>query len=125
MYKRHELGVEGENVVEKFLRENKYTILERNYFCKLGEIDIIALDSDEIVFIEVKTRSQALYGSPAEAVNTMKKTHIYRVAEYYVMKNQLEGRKMRFDVVEVRENKNDMVISIIRNAILDKPGRCS
>ncbi|MBQ9266993.1 MAG: YraN family protein [Clostridia bacterium] len=124
MYERHVLGKQGEDAVSDFLLESGYEILERNYQCKIGEIDIIALDVDEIVFIEVKTRSQERFGSPADAVDGRKKRHIYRTAEYYVMMNELENRKIRFDVIEVKENGEDVTITQIKKAIIDKPRGC-
>ena len=96
MYERHITGSNGEDFATQFLLEKGYKICERNYRCKVGEIDIVALDKDEIVFVEVKTRTQSKFGMPAEAVDGRKKNHIYRVAEYFVMANQLENKFMRF-----------------------------
>ena len=121
MYDRHVLGKQGEDEVKKYLLNNGYKILERNYYCKVGELDIIALDKDEFVFIEVKTRSQNIFGTPAEAVDKNKKSHIYRTAEYYVAKAGIENRKMRFDVIEVKERDDKIFINQIKNAIIDRP----
>ena len=121
MYKRHMIGKQGEDIVCEYLKKNGYKILERNYFCKIGELDIVALDKDEFVFIEVKTRSQKLFGNPVDAVNTNKKRHIYKTAEYYVIKAGLENRKIRFDVIEVTEYENSIKINQIKNAIIDRP----
>lgn len=121
MYKRHVIGKQGEDIVCKYLKMNGYKILERNYFCRIGELDIVALDKDEFVFIEVKTRSQKLFGNPVDAVNTNKKRHIYKTAEYYVIKAGLENRKIRFDVIEVTEYENSIKINQIKNAIIDRP----
>ena len=121
MYIRHELGKEGEEAVCEYLTKNGYKILERNYYCKIGEIDIVALDKDEFVFIEVKTRSQNRYGNPVDAVDLNKKRHIYRTAQYYVMKAKIENRKIRFDVIEVIEKNGKTFINQIKNAIVDRP----
>ena len=67
----------------------------------MGEIDIIAKDKNEIVFVEVKTRTSFKYGMPSEAINYNKRKHIYRVARYYILKNDLENDAIRFDVIEV------------------------
>ena len=124
MYERHITGAEGEDAVAKLLKKSGYHILVRNYTCSIGEIDIIATEGDEIVFIEVKTRLQDLFGSPAEAVNDKKKNHIYRVAQYYIMINGLEKNKIRFDVVEVQKRNGEEKIEVLKNAIQDKPRGC-
>lgn len=121
MYIRHEIGKIGEKTVCEYLIKNGYKILERNYYCKIGEIDIVALDKDEFVFIEVKTRSQNRYGNPVDAVDLNKKRHIYRTAQFYVMKAKIENRKMRFDVIEVKEKRGKVYINQIKNAITDRP----
>ena len=72
-----ELGRIGEELATKYLAQNKYKIIERNFRCKQGEIDIIAYDlrNKELVFFEVKTRSNFKYGRPSEAVTKVKKKH--------------------------------------------------
>ena len=73
MYIRHEIGKLGEELAVGYLQKQNYKIIERNFECRQGEIDIIALDKNELVFIEVKTRTSIKYGKPAEAVNQIKK----------------------------------------------------
>ena len=73
---KKELGNIGEQIAVEYLEKNNYQILKRNFYCRQGEIDIIAKDKKEIVFIEVKTRSNLKYGRPAEAVNTQKLQHM-------------------------------------------------
>lgn len=91
----------GEKIAVEYLEKNNYKILERNFYCKQGEIDIIAIDKEEIVFIEVKTRSSNIFGSPSEAVNYIKQKHIYRSAKYFLYKFDLLESLVRFDVIEV------------------------
>ena len=80
------IGAKGEEKACKYLKMKGYQIMEKNYRCKLGEIDIIAKDKNkEIVFIEVKTRSNLKYGNPAEAVNSGKQIHIKKVASYFLL----------------------------------------
>lgn len=124
MYIRHELGSNGEEIACDFLEKSGYKIIEKNYRCKIGEIDIIAQDKDELIFIEVKTRSQRVFGNPVESVNDEKKNHIYRVAQYYIMLKKLERAKVRFDVIEVYIKNSNVNINLIKNAILDKPKGC-
>ena len=125
MQTNKKIGTLGEDIATDFLISQGYHILKRNFNCKIGEIDIIAIDKidkNELVFIEVKTRKQNLYGSPAEAVDFRKTKHLYKVAEYFLMLNKLENTFVRFDVIEIRENFNQKVrINHIKNVILDKP----
>ncbi len=121
MYERHEIGKIGENIAVTYLLQNGYIILERNFECKQGEIDIIAKHKNEIIFIEVKTRSSALYGLPKESVNNIKKKHIYKSAEYYVYKNNLENEPIRIDVIEIYKKHGKFKLLHIQNAITDKP----
>ena len=90
MYKRHITGRLGEDLAIKHLQENGYKIIQRNFECRQGEIDIIAKDKEEIVIIEVKTRKCLEYGKPAEAVDEKKQKHIYKAAEYYLYIKRLE-----------------------------------
>ncbi|WP_300279998.1 YraN family protein [Peptacetobacter sp.] len=97
-----EKGRIGENIALKFLIDKGATILERNYWSKFGEIDIIAyFDATEIVFIEVKSRTNCKYGYPAEAVDINKQNKIRKTAEYYIMSNFIEDVSVRFDVIEI------------------------
>ena len=101
IHKKQELGKLGEQIAVEYLSKNKYQILERNFYCRQGEIDIVAKDKDEIVFVEVKTRSNYNFGRPSEAVDYNKQKHIYRVAKYYLYKRNLLNLFVRFDVIEV------------------------
>lgn len=121
MYKRHETGRDGEELAYKFLIKNNYEIIMKNFRCKIGEIDIIAKDEDELVFVEVKTRKQKEYGLPAEAVNKRKRTHMFFVAEYFLMVNNIENIFCRFDVIEVYMLENKNRINHIKNCIEKRP----
>lgn len=85
----------------KYLEKIKYKIIERNFCCKQGEIDIIAKDKNEFVFIEVKTRSNACFGRPRDAVNNYKQKHIYKSTKYYLHLHNMDDCFVRFDVIEV------------------------
>ena len=118
MDKRRILGNAGENAVEQCLTKNGYKILDRNFQCNLGEIDIIALDKNkEIVFIEVKTRNSILYGYPAEAITNKKLKHIYYTAQYYLHIRNLENSPVRIDVIEVYLQHNYYKINHIQQVI--------
>ncbi len=114
---RQRLGKKGEETVAKYLKENGYKILSKNYRCKLGEIDIIAKDGLDLVFIEVKTRSGLSYGSPAEAVNKKKQRQISRAAQCYLGEQQLFNSPARFDVISLLgDNSGNSQIDHINNA---------
>lgn len=103
MYFRQEIGRWGENLACKYLEKDNYKIVERNFSCRQGEIDIIAKDltKNELVFIEVKTRSNFKYGNPADAVDKQKQKHMVQAIRYYRYKNHIEDLPIRVDVVEV------------------------
>ncbi len=95
------LGGWGEDLAENYLKKRGYIIVERNFRCRLGELDIIALDGAELVFIEVKTRKSRSYGLPCEAVNAEKLRHLKRTAAYYTAVASEEKRDARLDVIEI------------------------
>ncbi len=101
------LGAKGENQAESYLKKKGLKILQKNYSTKLGEIDLICFDkkSKEYVFVEVKSRSSTEFGSPSEAVNFKKQHKIRNVASLYLKLNKLTEEKIRFDVVEVLDDK--------------------
>ena len=121
MYERHETGKIGEDIAIKYLEQLGYKIIERNFECKQGEIDIIAKDKEEIVFIEVKTRTSVTYGFPKEAVDKTKKKHIYWSTEYYIYSRNLENYPIRIDVIEVYKKHGKFWLNHIRQAITEKP----
>ena len=99
---RKKIGSIGEELAKATLEFKGYTILETNFRCKLGEIDIIAKKGCMISFIEVKTRLSDQYGSGREAVTLSKRHHIRKTAEYYLMINKKKYEKYNFEVIEVR-----------------------
>ena len=112
------LGSIGENAASEFLEGRGYKIIDKNFRCKIGEIDIIAADNDVIVFVEVKTRSSNIYGQPSEAVNFYKQRKIVQTALTFIKKNKLYDWMSRFDVVEVilDDHHNAIDINLIKNA---------
>ena len=117
MYERHIIGKNGEDIAEEYLLENGYEIIERNFSCRQGEIDIIAKDKDEYVFIEVKTRTNRNYGEPAAAVTYYKRKHIIKSVEYYLFLRRLENVFVRIDVIEIYWEKEEYRINHIKAAI--------
>lgn len=121
MYKRHEIGKQGEELAVQYLIDNGYKIIQRNYECNQGEIDIISKYKKEIVFIEVKSRTNEIYGKPKDAVNIKKKQHIYNSAEYYIYSKHLENNPVRIDVIEIYKKNNIFKINHIKQAITERP----
>ncbi len=95
------LGRLGERRAYKFLRKKGYKIIEKNYVTKFGEVDLIGLYGDFLVFIEVKTRTTHTYGEAAEAVDFKKQERYKKSATYYLMSHMDMELQPRFDVVEV------------------------
>ena len=116
-YKR-DVGAKGEQIAVKFLKKSGYKILQRNYRCKLGEIDIVCYDHGTIAFVEVKTRYSDTYGPPELSVTEAKKRQIVKVALHYVAEKRIEGMDFRFDVVSVFHTpmKKYPVITLFKNA---------
>ena len=98
---RQMLGQSGEEVAFEFLRKKGYRILEKNYKTLLGEIDIIARDKEQLVFVEVKSLSDTSYILPQEMVNKRKQEQIVRVALSYLKAKGLKSADCRFDCVAV------------------------
>ena len=116
MYVNKETGKLGEDIAVYYLKQNGYVILDRNFECRQGEIDIIALDKKEIVFIEVKTRTSNKYGTPSEAVNKIKQKHMLQTIKYYLYIRNLSDEFIRIDVIEVYINNNVYKVNHIKQA---------
>ena len=98
MYKKKILGNLGEDIACKFILNKGYEIVERNFYCRQGEIDIIAKDNEFLVFIEVKTRKNENYGRPIDAITFYKKKHFINSIEYYLYKNRIKNIPIRIGV---------------------------
>ena len=116
MMQKKELGKKGEEVALRFLKKRGYRIIEKNYVCKLGEMDIIAKERDTLVFIEVKTRTSTAFGPPQLAVNLSKQRQLSKVALNYLKEKHLEDVKARFDVVAILLGQKGEEIELIRDA---------
>jgi len=106
-------GKLGERLAKDFLIRRGYLILEENFWCRYGEIDLIAKDSTYLVFIEVKLVKNRAFVDAKEQVNYSKREHLKRVARYYLSYHQLDG-DFRFDVVAISNGE----IELIQNAFL-------
>lgn len=113
---RKRLGQEGEDLAAGFLRKKGYRLIQRNYRCKTGEVDLIVLDRRVVVFVEVKTRSDHSFGSPFEAVEARKQRKMIRAAQYFLHEKKLDQRDARFDVVGISWQGGRPVVEHIENA---------
>lgn len=108
----HELGIRGENEAVEYLKKQKYKVLQRNFRCHYGEIDIVAKEGEYYVFVEVKLRTTYSFGAPREAVDYYKQKTIVQCASRWMYEKRLVGAKVRFDVVEVYSDR----IALYRDA---------
>lgn len=107
------LGRYGEDKAEEFLKKNGYRIIERNFKTKFGEIDIIAKNKRELVFIEVKTRSSTKFGYPEESVDNKKFNRIKRCAEIYLLKIGKKELPVRFEILSILKSKDKISFKIL------------
>jgi putative endonuclease len=117
--KRLKLGRQGEEAAVAFLKKKGYRIIEKNFRCKLGEIDIIAEQGGAVVFIEVKARADHQYGHPFNAVTPAKQRKIIQVAKTFLAKHRLLENPARFDVVGLTldpESATSFKIELLENA---------
>lgn len=110
------LGRQGEILAVSYLKGRKYKILETNYRCRCGEIDIIARDGSVLVFVEVKARRSTSYGPPQLSVTPFKQRQISKAALTYLTKNRLTGVDARFDVLALLLREDQPVIEHIKDA---------
>jgi len=96
----------GEDEVARRLVERGYRILERNVRQRFGEIDIVAVEGETLVFVEVRTRQSTRWGHPAETVSATKQHHIRRAAEAYLARHRISNREVRFDVATLVWDSN-------------------
>ena len=133
--KRRETGNLGEKLARDFLKKRKYRILETNYRCRRGEIDIIARHKDSLVFIEVRTKISLEFGSPEESITSTKMAHLRAAARYYLKAHSANSfgsaqdksgqaphglpEEWRIDVVavELTEDGKPSRIELIENAV--------
>jgi len=101
MASKDALGRRGEGIAARHLERSGLTILERNWRCTQGEIDLIAQDGDEVVFVEVKTRSSVAYGHPLEAITPVKLARLRRLAGAWCAAHPGVAPRIRIDAVGV------------------------
>jgi len=117
------LGEKGERLAAQFLKKRGYRIIEHNFRLRQGEIDIVAMDKKELVFVEVKARSSLNQEFLMASVNQEKKKRLTRTALYYLRKNNYDGITARFDVVLIIDTDGYRRVELMKNAFrLDELG---
>ena len=115
-FARISVGKQGESLATEFLRKNGYRIVENNFRNRYGEIDIIAIEGNTIVFIEVKTKTNSKFGPPKMAVDLRKQRQISKAALAYLTQKRMNNNPARFDVVGISMLENKTEIELIKNA---------
>lgn len=110
-----ELGNKGELLVSQYLEQRGFSVLARNFTCKLGEIDVIAQKDDILAFVEVKTR-KTLYFPTSSVITLGKQRKIVKTAKYYIIKNNVIDKACRFDVATVFYDESESKIDYIECA---------
>jgi putative endonuclease len=119
--KRRDTGMLGERIACEFLGDNGYDIIETNYRCNEGEIDIVARQKDILVFFEVRTKKSRQFGSPEESITRIKKDRLRALAERYGQEHDDIPNSWRIDVMAIQLDRNNSVkrIQHIENAVDD------
>lgn len=113
---KRKLGMWGEDIASRYLQDKGYNILDRNYYTRNGELDIICEKDSKIVFVEVKTRKSTSYGSPEEAVTRKKINHLRQAALIYLNSVEHRYKEIRFDVITILIDGNNQIINHIEQA---------
>lgn len=97
---RQKLGKDAEKIAEQYLKQRNLRLIQRNYRCRFGEIDLIMHDGDVLVFTEVRFRSQSQFGGAANSVNHLKQNKIIKTAQHFLGNNRrYQHKNCRFDVI--------------------------
>lgn len=110
------LGKQGEEFAARYLEAHGYRVRERNFSCRLGEIDLVAEDGGVLVFVEVKARQGYRYGLPQEAVTPAKQARLRKLAQYYLLTHGGSERPCRFDVLALSFSGGKISPTLIRGA---------
>jgi putative endonuclease len=110
-----EQGQAGENQACRYLEIRGLILIERNYRCRMGELDLIMRDGEYLVFVEVRSRSNRNYGNPAETVTRYKQNRLIRTAAYYLQRHQLNV-PCRFDIIAISNPQNKIYLEWIKDA---------
>ena len=117
MDKRKQTGRQGEAIAERYLADKGYKLIERNWRCQIGELDLIVADDNDLIFVEVRTRQDFRFGTPEESITPAKQARLIELAETYLQETAAAHRSWRIDVVAVRLGPGLPQINHIINAV--------
>jgi putative endonuclease len=109
-------GQQIEQQVSRYLQKQGLRLIEQNYHCRGGEIDLIMKEKDTLVFVEVRFRKSARFGSALESVNRQKQAKIILTAQHYIQTTAPSADQFRFDVVAVKPTEASFQIEWVKNA---------
>jgi putative endonuclease len=118
-YSRQKLGRLGEELAAGYLEKQGFSLVQRNWRCSLGEVDIVAREGETIVFVEVRARRGDRFGSPEESLTPSKQTRLIDLAQTYLQENQQSDVGWRIDVIAIRLGQHGDVehLNHIRHAV--------
>jgi putative endonuclease len=114
--RRRELGAAGESAVAAWYEAAGYRVLDRNWRCRDGELDLVLGRGDDVVFCEVKTRTGDAYGAPVEAVTFAKQRRLRKLAVLWLRERDAYVPRLRFDVASVRPEGGRLRVEVIEAA---------
>lgn len=114
---RTQLGDMGEAAARRFLEAKGYRILAAKFRCPRGEVDLVAQEGLELVFVEVRTRRSAAFGAPEESLGPAKVRHLLAACQHYLQQHPTPDVSWRIDLVSVRVDRQALVIEHLRHAI--------
>jgi putative endonuclease len=114
---RTRLGDRGEEAARRFLQAKGYQVVAAKYRCRWGEVDLVARDGGELVFVEVRTRRSSAFGTPEESVTPAKVRHLLAACQHYLQEHQAADLPWRIDLVSVRMGRQGLVIHHLRHAV--------
>lgn len=117
MDKRKQTGQQGEVIAATYLTEQGYEIVQRNWRCSTGEVDIIARSGDILIFVEVRTRSSRRFGTAEESVTPAKQARLIELAQAYLQESQIDDCFWRIDVIAIQLRPGLPQINHIENAV--------
>ena len=118
MKSRKEKGNIGEDQASLYLKKRGFSIIDKNFTSYFGEIDIIAMKNNTLVFFEVRTKHSGKKGNPAESITIYKKRKIFKTAQFYIkIHPELSMNKIRFDFIGIKYSDNNSQFNHIENII--------
>jgi putative endonuclease len=117
MDRRKQIGRQGEEIAVSYLANKGYKIIQRNWRCQAGELDIIVEDGNSLVFVEVRTRRGNRFGTPEESITPAKQARLIELAETYLQETSTTRRAWRIDVVAVQLGSGLPQVNHLENAV--------